>query len=583
MEIKDYPLMSTKPQTYDTIVKFLKSKPKDIWKDISFYKDILLTTGSITLAIAAVATPTTTLTAVAFAGLSGATIFNEKFKQLVQWGSEISQETSIIDLLNKQRKHEIGHIFLIHYAAGMALARHIIPGLEREIKKQQISFWIEELRRIATANQILGVSKDEIIEKVIKIRTRIELQTYFELLYNQVIKTYRKYFSEEGYNYLLNSEVQEEAISHMIEYYIMTRNSLVNEKGLEEFKTYVLSIDHEALIRGQRNVLKKLDEISYKKKSNVNKDLPKELTFVPRQNPEEIIGRKKELEDIFQLLSKNKHVVVVNGMGGIGKTTLAEAYVFQYYNYYRHILWITQTSDDLATDITKSFSLHSSLEIKVEGKNPERIFQESLHKLTNIEDSPKLFVIDNASRNLSNLISILPQQPNWHLLVTSREEIDGLNPYPLDFLSEKEAIALFLKHFKRANTWKPEFLAKLVGEVEYHTLTIEILAKTARRQNYSISTLRNALKDDLKANVKVKHRLQKIERITSYLSSIFKLNRLTDNEIWLLKQFVCLPNTFYTFGFLKEIIVPQASDREEIFSETLAELAQKGWLTEKCL
>jgi len=76
------------------------------------------------------------------------------------------------------------------------------------------------------------------------------------------------------------------------------------------------------------------------------KDKSKELTFLHTINPKNIIGRKDDLSNLHQLLSDNKEVVVVNGMGGIGKTTLAAAYAFEYYDHYEYIAWITQNDTE---------------------------------------------------------------------------------------------------------------------------------------------------------------------------------------------------------------------------------------------
>src|SRR5579862_3171289 len=69
--------------------------------------------------------------------------------------------------------------------------------------------------------------------------------------------------------------------------------------------------------------------------------LPKHLTLsLPRIDPDEIVGREEELVQLHENLHTGKKVVVVNGVGGIGKTTLARAYVTRYYEEYKHVAWI---------------------------------------------------------------------------------------------------------------------------------------------------------------------------------------------------------------------------------------------------
>ena len=55
---------------------------------------------------------------------------------------------------------------------------------------------------------------------------------------------------------------------------------------------------------------------------NSEKKTAKELTSFRRINPTDIIGRDlQDLQELHDLLFDNKKVVVVNGLGGIGKTT----------------------------------------------------------------------------------------------------------------------------------------------------------------------------------------------------------------------------------------------------------------------
>ena len=151
---------------------------------------------------------------------------------------------------------------------------------------------------------------------------------------------------------------------------------------------------------------------------------PKELTAqIPRLRQDQIIGRKNELIDLHDRLFKNKQVVLVNGMGGIGKTTLAQVYLSKYYKEYKHIAWISQLLDDVTSDFINAAGLLNGLEINTEGKKPQQLFEELIMALKKIEDKPCLMIIDNATAKLSDFYDFLPGQPNWHILVTSREQI----------------------------------------------------------------------------------------------------------------------------------------------------------------
>jgi hypothetical protein len=192
-----------------------------------------------------------------------------------------------------------------------------------------------------------------------------------------------------------------------------------------------------------------------------------------------------------------------------------------------------------------------------------------------IPGGPHLLVLDNADEKLRDLKDYLPGQPDWHVLVTSRKQLEGFHLKALDFLSPDQALALFKKHCTLVK--EDALIAELVKTVDYHTLTIEILAKTAKLRTTGIEALKKAIHDDLVSNTDILHKGGQIGRVRSYLSSIFILNGLSSEEAWLMKQFTCLPTEFHTYELLLELILHANIEREEL-AETLNRLTEQGWL-----
>ncbi len=309
------------------------------------------------------------------------------------------------------------------------------------------------------------------------------------------------------------------------------------------------------------------------------KKIQKELTeFIPRIEKDKIVGRESELVDLRKRLFDNKQVLLVNGLGGIGKTTIAQAYMSEYWDDYEHVAWVEINNDNIAIDFVNTEGLCSRLDIDTDGNNTETLFYDILRKLKDINSTkPSLLIMDNAKQELYKWYDYLPKQPNWHILVTSRNYIEKFNTKELGFLSEEDAIKLFLLNYKDSDICIDD-IKKVVKLVDYHTLTIEILAKTAKRKQIGLEELEKAIEKDLESKVYIEHNRDKIVRIKSYLISIFNISVLNNDDIFLLKQFACLPSEYIEFKTLIEIIDMTGNKDKSFYAEMLEDLYEKGWL-----
>ena len=300
---------------------------------------------------------------------------------------------------------------------------------------------------------------------------------------------------------------------------------------------------------------------------------PKELTEWVRISKDDIVGREKDLQDLRESLMQNHDTALINGMGGIGKTTLAAVYLTEFYDEYDHIVWLT-IENSLEEAIIANKSLIKNLKIAEEELSEPLI--SCLNKLRTLQsDKPKLLVIDNAHENLAEHYNKLPKAPGWHLLVTSRKHIDHFKIINLDFLPEDEAIELFKKYH---NDFSTEEIQTIVKGVELHTLTIEILAKSAQRNHWEYDTVKSAFAQDAKAGIKVKHNVDKIDRIKSYITSIFDISGLTEHEIYLLKQFTALPNQWIDYEFLSRLLDKDKLDWSDEFGGMLENVCDQGFV-----
>ncbi len=301
---------------------------------------------------------------------------------------------------------------------------------------------------------------------------------------------------------------------------------------------------------------------------------PKELSnILPRRKEEDIVGRHAQLRDLRARLADKNQVLVMNGMGGIGKTTLAAVYINTYYDDYQHILWVDSNGSNYMQNMAGTEGLLENLKIP-KGNPIEETYGEIIRKLKALPGK-NLLVIDNARGNLAEYKDSLPAPPDWHILVTSRETLDFFDIMALDFLNQKDTIALFKRYYKR-NALSQAFIERLVEKTGYHTLTLEILAKTAQHARLSEKQIDTAITDDRAADVAIPHRGIKIERIRFYLSNTFDLSNLSNDETILLRYIALLPNIDLPYTHLEKLV----SHFIEALPKRLSNLSQKGWLIE---
>lgn len=308
----------------------------------------------------------------------------------------------------------------------------------------------------------------------------------------------------------------------------------------------------------------------------------KHLTRIPSTDLEtEFLGREADMQRLKEKLENTSKVVLMNGLGGIGKTVLATAYVQQYGSGYDHLAWINRgenliesvaLNEDLADTLGLPFEQEDELDIR---------FRRVLRKLHQLPGQ-NLLVIDNAQGQVAQRenYELLPGSPNWRVLLTSRLNLDGFDRLALDTLEPEACQKLFRTYFKGECT--EEDLVTLLKEIDYHTLTVELMAKLLNRLNNLLSVsgftqiLRQKQLDDPDLQEKIWTNHSGEERgIYIHLMKAFELTRLTEREVWLLKQFVVLPVERYPVATLADFL----QGNPFRLNKVLNSLAKKGWLT----
>ena len=321
--------------------------------------------------------------------------------------------------------------------------------------------------------------------------------------------------------------------------------------------------------------------------------LPKFLTSNVFQ-PEVFIGRAADLQAVHDHLWANPQksenlLLLVNGRGGIGKTTLAAKYYHRYAHQYAHCAWVFAEKSLSDALLTLALPLNLSFDPKM--PNEERL-PILLQKLQNLP-APVLLVIDNANnlKDLQTHYQALRSCSNCHLLLTTRiTQLRQAATYRIGALSEQNAIALFRKYYPKHQNSDDALLKSILHAVGRNTLVVELLAKNlqgfnALRIRYQLQDLLQDLQNKgvlaLSKSKTVKtdyHLAQQLQSTTpeAIIGAMYELNNtaLSKVEKSLLAVFSVLPAENLTLDILEKLL----PNRNDALDDTLVALVQKGWL-----
>ncbi|MFM2269500.1 MAG: hypothetical protein RL757_2941 [Bacteroidota bacterium] len=273
---------------------------------------------------------------------------------------------------------------------------------------------------------------------------------------------------------------------------------------------------------------------------------------------EQFVGRAKELVEIEKRFTQNKTLVLMNGMGGIGKSELARKFVQTQGDNYEHVAWVMVFSDIKAAfvnDIALWNSLHIAPDaqeaIRKSGdKNAFSILMTALNNL------PKtLIVIDNAddAEDLEPMLAALHYE-NIHFLITSRAESSGANVYHIDELAPSDALEMFYQYAPSSEK-DDTTVAVILELLLHHTLLIELVARFVEYEKPNLQALLKRLQDASNTyaafdkhvittaqHAQGKTNMPRKERIWAYLGFVFQeMNQLSESQRNALKALTLLP------------------------------------------
>lgn len=324
---------------------------------------------------------------------------------------------------------------------------------------------------------------------------------------------------------------------------------ITNVKGIVKIiynNLYKIDITNPALIE----LLKKGNEIEcnlinaikdmLSNKDNIKK-VPCVLTELAPRPPMEqyFISRKADWEKILQLIQTNKKLVLVNGLGGVGKSTVCkELFEILYKKGTPKIGWINynEQKKSLEEDFIEQFYYP---ELLIERKKSIRKFLQ-----VDIDEDAIIFVDNlNVEKKDEPFIRVL-ENARCCIVFTSRlSEFDYFTSIPIHLFDIDSCMVLYKKYARIPENEKQydKSINAIVSRVGRHTLTIEVLGKITFAERITPTEVLNKLVEngiDLEDRVEI-DLLE--DTLIGHLSKIFPINKLKDSQKYILAHFAYCP------------------------------------------
>lgn len=304
--------------------------------------------------------------------------------------------------------------------------------------------------------------------------------------------------------------------------------------------------------------------------------------------PEGFVGREGELKSIKgKLFEGNSLLLLVNGEGGIGKTSLASIYFHTYQKEYAHAAWVL-SEKNIANALLLALANPLAMQFEEAMPTSERI-DHLLMAMAELKN-PCLLVIDNANEieDLENNYLNLRHCPNFHVLLTTRiTEFSQAERYKIEGLPEADALQLFRKHYPGHKDSEDGLFQQIRAAVGGNTLVIELLAKNLHLFNrlstkYSLASLHADLQNKgllalrqsqaVSTDYQSKDSMRK-EKPEDIIAAMYDLSQLQADKTTLLSFFAVLPAESIGFEMVESLLSPA-----ENLDQNLLALARKGWI-----
>lgn len=311
----------------------------------------------------------------------------------------------------------------------------------------------------------------------------------------------------------------------------------------------------------------------------------KYLNSFPQYDLANLVGREEQLNAMTKHLEQHQ-LILLHGIGGIGKTTLAKAFISIYQDQYDHIAFV-EIIGSIRESFISQLSTSPDVGLAVDPTASSEVKFKSLIEI--LRHIPNLLlVLDNAD-DTDDLLQCKPQLAslNAKVLITGRAKprlfVHERLVQEIGALMADEAMQLFENFYTPALSLEERLIvADMLKATFYHPKLVEVVAKAAEanaflslRDLVAIVERKDYYDDKINYPVDIDSQTKKIY---SVLLDLFDTDKLSVDAEQMLRYFSVLPSMDIPVQDLCEFLQISDAAAQQIFQNLLNELAEAGWL-----
>lgn len=288
------------------------------------------------------------------------------------------------------------------------------------------------------------------------------------------------------------------------------------------------------------------------------------------------IGREEFSEHIVELILNNEKCYL-HGIGGIGKTEVAKDVLKKIHSIpssksrVTHILWVNYIENNFAISLVKALG-QSDVQLN-------KAYENAINEINSYGDH-LLLIVDNVEDPKDDRLFSLANYLNCKMLITSRcDGYKSLKRIPVPSLDKDYCKELFEYYYTIERN--DDFIYKIIALADYHTVTIELLAKIADTEEVPLNKFYQTLIECGfrigSENVVTAHeKLHDEDQVIEQLIKLFRVYDCSEDERNLLIQASTIPNIPFLFTQAQRWF--GISHRMDI-----NHLADRGWIKKESL